>query len=104
MADISLLFVYVDALHPSQHFFLIFVLMFGPFPVCSVEPGPEVMKLCSCSTQLSTKFILLINVKIPTNSWHFNIISMMNTTFERLKFIYRYFSFYEQLKFCDQLS
>ena len=27
---------------------------------------PEVMKLFSCSTQLSTKFILLINVKMPT--------------------------------------
>ena len=29
-------------------------------------PGPKVIKLCSCSTQLSTKFILLINVKMPT--------------------------------------
>ena len=30
-------------------------------------PGPEVIKLFSCSTQLSTKFQLLINTKIPTN-------------------------------------
>ena len=30
-------------------------------------PGPEVIKLFSCSTQLSTKFILLINIKMPTN-------------------------------------
>ena len=29
-------------------------------------PGPEVIKLFSCSTQLSLKFILLINVKMPT--------------------------------------
>ena len=32
----------------------------------SVIPGPEVIKLFSCSTQLSTKFFLLINVKMPT--------------------------------------
>ena len=29
-------------------------------------PGPEVIKLFSCSTQLSTKFQLLIKTKIPT--------------------------------------
>ena len=29
-------------------------------------PGPEVIKHFSCSTQLSTKFFLLINVKMPT--------------------------------------
>ena len=29
-------------------------------------PGLEVIKLFSCSTQLSMKFILLINVKMPT--------------------------------------
>ena len=29
-------------------------------------PGPEVIKLFSCSTQLSIKFFLLINVKMPT--------------------------------------
>ena len=29
-------------------------------------PGPEVIKLFSCSTQLSMKFFLLINVKMPT--------------------------------------
>ena len=33
----------------------------------NVEPsGPEVVKLFSCSTQLSMKFIMLINVKMPT--------------------------------------
>ena len=30
------------------------------------KPGPEVIKLFSCSTQLSMKFFPLINVKMPT--------------------------------------
>ena len=30
------------------------------------KTGPEVIKLFSCSTQLSMKFSLLINVKMPT--------------------------------------
>ena len=30
------------------------------------RPGPEVIKLFSCSAQLRLKFILLINVKMPT--------------------------------------
>ena len=30
------------------------------------HPGPEVIKLFSCSAQLRLKFILLINVKMPT--------------------------------------
>ena len=33
---------------------------------CLPRPGPEVIKLFSCSTQLSMKFSLLINVKMPT--------------------------------------
>ena len=31
------------------------------------KSGPDVMKLFSCSTQLSTKFHVLIKTKIPTN-------------------------------------
>ena len=31
----------------------------------NVAPGPEVIKLFSCSTQLSVKFFPLINVKMP---------------------------------------
>ena len=31
-----------------------------------IKPGPEVIKLFSCSTQLSMKFSPLINVKMPT--------------------------------------
>ena len=33
---------------------------------CIEGPGPEVIKLFSCSTQLSMKFFLLVNVKMPT--------------------------------------
>ena len=65
-------------------------------------------KTFSWSTQLSMKFILLINVKMPTIIGILTFISMKNTISERLKarnfFICRYFSFYEQLKFRSQLS
>ena len=68
-----------------------------------VSPGPEDIKLFSYLTQLSTKFILLINVKMPLIVDILTFISMINTTSERLKarnsFICRYFNFYEQLKF-----
>ena len=50
-----------------------------------VGPGPEVIKLFPCTTQLSMKFFLLINVKMPTIVGIFTFISMVNTTFERLK-------------------
>ena len=70
--------------------------------------GPEVIKLLSYSTQLSTEFILLINVKMPTIVGIVAFICMINTTSERLKarnfFICLYFSVYEQLKFHAQLS
>ena len=73
-----------------------------------LKSGPEVIKLFAYSTQLSTKFILLTNVKMPAIVGIFTFISMINTTSERLKakhfFIYPYFSFYEQLKFHAQSS
>ena len=73
-----------------------------------ITTGPEVIKLFSCSIQLSMKVIMLINVKMPTIVGISTVIIMINTTSERLKairfFIYRYFGFYEQLKFCAQLS
>ena len=77
------------------------------------ESGPEVIKLFSCSTQLITKLILLINVKMPTIKMPtivgiLTFISLINTPSERLKasnfFICLHFSFYEQLKFRAQLS
>ena len=64
--------------------------------------------LFPCSTQLSKKFIQLINVEMPTIAGILTVISMINTASERLKarnyFICRYFSFYELLKFRAQLS
>ena len=71
-------------------------------------PGPKVVKLFPCSTQLGMKFILLINVKMPTIVVILAFISMINTTSKRLKarnfFICWYFSFLEQSKFRAQLS
>ena len=49
------------------------------------KPGPEVIKLFTCSTHLSMNFILLINVKMPTIVGILTFISMINTTSERLK-------------------
>ena len=70
--------------------------------------GPEVIKLFPCSTQLSTKLILLINVNMPTIIGILTFISMINTTPERHKainfFICRYFIVYELLKSGAQLS
>ena len=48
------------------------------------SPGPKVIKHFPCSTQLSMKFILLINVKMPTIVGILTFISMINTTSERL--------------------
>ena len=69
--------------------------------------GPEVIKPFSCSTQLSKKFILLINVKMSTIVDILTFISMINTS-ERLKarnslFVGILVS-YEQLEFRAQLS
>ena len=64
-------------------------------------PGLEVINLFSCSTQLSTKFILLIKVKMPTIVGILTFISMINTKSQKFKainfFICRYFSLYVQL-------
>ena len=53
------------------------------------------------------KFIMLINVKMPTIVGILTFISRINSTSERLssnKLFCQYFSFYEQLKFRAQLS
>ena len=69
---------------------------------------PDVIKLFSCLTQPSLKFIMLINAKMPTIVGILTFISMVNTTSESLKarkgFIFYVFRFYEQLKFHAQLS
>ena len=73
-----------------------------------VVPGLEVIKLVSCSAQLSMKFILLINVKMPKIVGILTFISRINTTSECFKqeicVIFQYFTFYDQLKFHAQLS
>ena len=73
-----------------------------------IGPGHEVIKLYSCSTQPSTKFVMLINVKIPPIVGFLTCISMINTTSVRLKarnfLIFRYFSFYKPLECHAQLS
>ena len=73
----------------------------------SRTPGSEVV-IFLYSTQLSTKFVLLRNVKMLTTVGILTFISRINTTSERHKarnfIICRYFSFYQQLKFCAQLS
>ena len=46
-----------------------------------MRTGPEVIKLFSCSAQLRLKFILLINVKMPTmnfNIFCFNITASVD--------------------------
>ena len=67
-----------------------------------------IVKLFSCSTQLSMKFILLINVKMPIIVGILTFKNMINTTSQHLKarklFIFKHFRFYEDLKFHDQLS
>ena len=71
------------------------------------ESWPRGYKTFSVLNSASTKFILLINVKMPTIVGILTFISMINITSERLKarnFICMYFSLYDQLKFHAQLS
>ena len=49
---------------------------------------PEAIKNFPCSTQLSAKFILLVNVKMPTIVGILTFISMIKTTSERLKVVF----------------
>ena len=70
--------------------------------------GPEVIKLFSCSTQLSMKFFLLINVKMPTIVGILTFISRENSILgsseSEKSWISWYFHTYEHLKFHAQLS
>ena len=47
--------------------------------------GPEVITLFSCSTQLSIKFVMLINIKMPTIVGILTFISLIIKTSESLK-------------------
>ena len=68
-------------------------------------PGPEVIKLFSCSALLRLKFILLINVKMPTIVGILTFMSRINYRFchskSSISIYLDYFSiyFYEELKF-----
>ena len=53
--------------------------------IVSIMPGPEVIKLFPCSTQLSIKFILLINFKLPTIVGILTFISMITQQLRDLK-------------------
>ena len=49
--------------------------------------GFKIIKLFSCSTELSMKFILLVNVKMPTIVGILTFTSRINSTSESLKVI-----------------
>ena len=72
-------------------------------------PGPEVIMHFSCSAQLRLKFILLINVKMPTIVGILTFISRINYQFlsfeTEFSTYFEYFNIYQQqLKFHTQLS
>ena len=84
---------------------LFFMLSF----ISNSRPGPEVIKLFSCSAQLRLKSILLINVKIPTIVGILILKSRIKyyfLDFEPSKFSTNFdnFKIYEQCKFHAQLS
>ena len=58
---------------------------FGNHLVSVLGPGLEVIKLFLFSTQLSMKFIILINVKMPSIVGILIFMRMINTTSEHLK-------------------
>ena len=72
------------------------------------ESGPEVIKLFPCSTQLSMKFFLLLNVKMPTIVGILTFMSRKNSILSLSEpekcWLYWYFHTYEHLKFHAQVS
>ena len=72
------------------------------------ESGPEVIKLLSCSTRLSMKFFILINVKMPTVVGFLTFMSRKNSILglceSEKSLVSWYFYAYEHLKFHAQLS
>ena len=85
----------IDVFRVSEHLFL----HLNPLPaggdfchllldpdqaLYNVVPGPKVIKPFQYSIQLSMKFILLINVKMPTIVGILTFISMIYTTSEWL--------------------
>ena len=72
------------------------------------KTGPEVIKLFSCSTQLSMKIFPLINVKMPTIVCILTFMNGKNSILGLSEpdkcWISWYFHIYEQLNFYTQLS
>ena len=56
------------------------------FPPVSTKPGPEVIKLLSCSAQLSIKFIQLINTEIAKINGNFRFKSLKPAIYPADKF------------------
>ena len=71
------------------------------------KPGPEVIKLFPCSTQLSMNFFLLINVEMPTIVGISTLLSRKNTILglsepKKADFLDIFYT-YEHLQFHAQL-
>ena len=64
----------------------------------------QLIKPFPCLTQLGIKFILLINVKMPTLVCILTFMSRINTTQSKESIIFNYLVFYEQMKFHAQFS
>ena len=81
--------------------------MYNKCYLCKLEQVTRFFFI-SYSTQLSMKFILLINVKMSPIGGILTFISMINTTSEGLKvrnvFIFQNFGVHDHLKFISQLS
>ena len=74
-----------------------------------IDPGPEVIKLFSCSTQLSMKFFLPLNVKMTTTVGILTFMSRKISILglpvsEKKPIFFLYFYTYDHLKFRVQLS
>ena len=78
------------------------ICLLYPLLIFKCTPGPEVIKLFSCSTKLSAKFQLLINTKILTNEkvLHVVFIMLIDVTMPKCW----HFNIYEQDIFHAQLS
>ena len=74
--------------------------------ILKCKPGPEVINHFSCSAQLRLKFILLINVKMPTIVGNLTFISKINYMFwqslHEISTNFGHFSNCEQFEFHAQ--
>ena len=91
----------------SMHF-LSHLEYVGALNLIASIPGPKVLKLFSCSAQLRLKFILLINVKMPTIVGILTFISKMNyrlwSSKPSISIYLGYFDYNVKYEFQAQLS